>query len=147
MILDKLTEFSDQQAVTATAASTNILDFGKLGKTAYGSVQLKQNIGKAVAIPLLIQVTQDFATLTSLAVAVQTAVDGDPTFAGTVTTVMSTTVGVAELKKGYIFPIDKIPRNVKGRYMRLLYTVAGTNATTGKISAGLTVAVDGAYVG
>ena len=49
MLLDAQCLFSDAQAITATAASTNVVRFGK---------------GEFTFVPLLIQVVEDFATLT-----------------------------------------------------------------------------------
>ena len=60
MLLDAQSLFSDNQAITASAASTNVVKFGS---------------GNCTFVPLLIQVTQNFATLTSLTVTVQTATD------------------------------------------------------------------------
>lgn len=144
MILDNQAIFSDQQAITASAVSTNVIDLGAMGSTSYNKTTLKRNLGKGPEIPLLIQVTEDFATLTSLTVALQ---QDDSDAFGSPTVVASQTIGVAQLKAGYIFPIDKVPRGVTERFLRLSYTVTGSNATTGKITAGFTTAVDGAYRG
>ena len=62
MILDNKVLFSDAQAITAAAlaASTNVIDLGAMGKTAYNSVQLVRRMSKDNT-PLLIQVVEDFA--------------------------------------------------------------------------------------
>ena len=123
MLLDAHSLFSDDQAITASAASTNVVKFGK---------------GEAVYVPLLIQVTQDFATLTSLTVKVQTAVDS----AFTVPVDLSTsTILAADLKAGKVIPINYIPSGNLG-YIRIYYTVTGSNATAGKITAGLVAGID-----
>ena len=63
MILDEQALFSDKQAVTADAASTNVIKVGG-------------NIAKGTPVEILAQVVeQDFATLTSLEIKVQTATD------------------------------------------------------------------------
>lgn len=144
MVLDKNTTLSSDQAITASAASTDVLDLGARGKTAYNSVQLKHNVGKARHIPFLIQVTENFATLTSLTVAIET--DDNSAFSSP-KEIIRVVVPVAELKAGFIFPIDKLPRGIVERYVRVYYTVTGSNATAGKITAGVVLAVDGAYVG
>ena len=41
--------------------------------------------------------------------------------------------------EGYRFPLDKLPRGIDERYIRLYFTVAGSSATAGKIRAGLIV--------
>ena len=80
MLLDTQNLFSDAQAITATAASDNVVRFGK---------------GDISFLPLLIQVVEDFATLTSLTVKVQTASDSAFT---TPVDLASTTIAVADLK-------------------------------------------------
>jgi hypothetical protein len=139
MILDKQNLFSDQQAITASAASTNQIDLGATGTPTYAAAALKSDLGIS-NVPVLIQVTETFATLTSLAVSVQT--DNDPAFGSPKTVVASAAVAAAELKAGYRFPIVWVPRGTDERYLRLSYTVAGTNATAGKITAGITTGVD-----
>lgn len=139
MIIDQLALLSDQQAVTASAASANCLDLGAPGVVPYGSIQLKRKLGGAgCPIPLLIQVVQDFATLTSLTVTVQS--DDNSSFSSP-KDIISHTAGVADLKAGFIFPIDKLPV-VKEQFVRLYFTVGGSNATAGKITAGIVGAAE-----
>ncbi len=61
MLLDQQALFSAAQAITATAASTNVIDTGS-----------NKDVGKYGDIPLLIQVVEGFNNLTSLTVTVQT---------------------------------------------------------------------------
>jgi hypothetical protein len=143
MVLDKNTLFSDEQAITVTAASTDVLDLGALGIVPYNQAQLLHRKGLK-EIPLLIQVVENFATLTSLKIAVET--DDNSAFSSA-KEVLSQTVLVADLVAGFISAIDKIPRGVNERYMRIKYTVNGADATAGKITAGIVLAVDGAYKG
>ena len=84
--------------------------------------------------------TETFATLTSLKVGVQ--VDNDVSFGSPKTVVESPAVAAADLKAGYKFPIVWVPRGTDERYLRLYYTVAGSDATAGKITAGITTGVD-----
>jgi hypothetical protein len=136
MIFDKTTLLSDAQAITATAASTNTIDLGATG-TVYGAAAaLTRDDGKGMNLKLHIQVVEDFATLTSLTVAVQC--DTADTF-GSPKTLTQQTIAVADLKAGRTFSIMCVPPGVDERYLRLNYTVAGTNATTGKVTAGLTM--------
>lgn len=123
MLLDTQNLFSDAQAITASAASNNVVRFGK---------------GDISFLPLLIQVVEDFATLTSLTVKVQTAADAAFT---TPVDLASTTIAAADLKAGAILPINYIPKGNLG-YMRLYYTVTGSNATAGKITAGVANSID-----
>jgi len=144
MILDQNSLFSDAQAITATANSTNHYDLGEMGIAAYNNIQLKRNLGKAKESPLLIQVVEAFDALTSLQIIVQT--DDNDSFSSA-KDVMSVTVPLAELVQGYICPIDRLPRGIVERFVRLRYVVSGTAPTVGKITSGFVVAVDGSYVG
>jgi hypothetical protein len=144
MILDQNSLFSDNQAITGSANSTNHYDLGLPGIAAYNNIQLKRNLGKAKETPLLIQVTESFNTLTSLQIIVQT--DDNGAF-GSAKDVMSVTVPLAELVAGYICPIDKLPRGIVEQFVRIRYVVAGTAPTLGKITAGFVLSVDGSYVG
>lgn len=139
MIWDLQSIFSNAQAITATAVSDNYYDRGLAG-TPYGAVApIARDWGKGSKIPLRIQVTQTFLTLTSLKVAVQT--DSDSGFATALTTVLETeAIPVASLIAGYVFNIDEIPLKTLQRFVRLNYTVAGSNATAGKIIAGVVLA-------
>ena len=133
MLYDLENIFSNNQAVTADAASTNVIKItnGQLKEVAYGT-----------PIPLRIQVTEDFATLTSLEIKVQTATDA--AFTTPVTLATTGAVAVADLKAGYVAPINFIPKGNLG-FLRLYYDVTGSNATTGKITAGIVAANEGSY--
>ncbi|RJT42004.1 hypothetical protein D3227_04820 [Mesorhizobium waimense] len=127
MIFDQQTLLSDAQAITATAASTNIIDLGPI------NAGFARDIGKGKPIPLRVQVVEAFNNLTSLAVALQT--DDNAGFASA-KTVWTTTVVLADLILGKVIIPEFIPRGTDERYMRLNYTVTGTAPTLGKITAG-----------
>lgn len=133
MLYDLENLFSNNQAVTADAASTNVI------KLAAG--QLKE-VSFGTPIPLRIQVTEDFATLTSLNIKVQTA--SDEAFTSPVDLAATGAIAAADLKAGYVAPINFIPKGNLG-YMRLYYDVTGSNATAGKITAGIVAANEGSY--
>lgn len=126
MLLDAKLLMSNQQAITANAASTDVIDRGDT-----------KDVGRAGDIPLLVHVTETFNNLTSLAIAIQT--DSDSGF-GTAVTLATVTVALADLKAGYQLPIITLPKGVK-RYLRLNYTVTGTAPTTGKVTAGIAAGV------
>lgn len=130
MIFDQQTLLSDAQAITATAASTNVLDLGPINSG------FARDIGKGKQIPLLIQVVEAFNNLTSLAVALQ--VDDNSGFSSA-KTVWTTTLVLADLVAGKVVIPEYIPRGTDERYLRLNYTVTGTAPTTGKITAGVTM--------
>ena len=133
MLYDLENLFSNNQAVTADAASTNIIKLaaGQLKEVAFGT-----------PIPLRIQVTEDFETLTSLNIKVQTA--SDEAFTSPVDLASTGAIAAADLKAGYVAPINFIPKGNLG-YMRLYYDVTGSNATAGKITAGIVAANEGSY--
>lgn len=132
MLLDKQNQFSDAQEVLATAASTNIVEI---------STGVLKEISFGQPIPLLVQVVEDFAGATSVKAAVQTSETKD--FASPVTLIETSAIPVANLKAGYKFPINFVPKGNKG-YMRMNYTVVGTG-TAGKITAGIITAHDNSY--
>lgn len=134
MIVDNTLVYSDSQAVTATAASTNIVDVGAAG-TAFGAAAaVARDTGKGTEIPLYISVVQAFNNLTSLKVSFQS--DDDPAFGTANNTVAERTYALAELTLGARLPFPaEIPEGTAGRYTRLNYTVTGTAPTTGKIFA------------
>lgn len=126
MIFDKTNKFSSEQAVTATAASTNVIDLG---------VSLR-DVGVGEHVPVWVGVDVDFAGLTSLQVSVET--DDDEAFGTAKTVIQTGAVLLADLKAGYQFSIQDVPKNVLGRYMRLNYTVVGTG-TAGTLTSGVTM--------
>lgn len=134
MIFDRQTLFSDAQAVTADAASTNVID---LGPIATGIIR---NVGKGKRIPLVIQVVEDFNTLTSLEVKVET--DSADSFASPKVVATTGAIALADLKKGKRFSIDFIPRDTDERFVRLYYDVTGTAPTLGRITAGVALGAD-----
>ena len=124
MLLDAQNLFSDNQEIqAASVVSTNTVKFGK---------------GDYSFVPLLIQVTEDFATLTSLTVKIQTSTD--ETFS-TSKDLAQSTMALADLTTGATFPIDFIPKGNQG-YIRLVYVTEGSTATKGKITAGVVAGLD-----
>jgi hypothetical protein len=131
MILDRQTLFSDRQLVTATAGSVDQIDLSPRG------AGIVRDIGVGSNIPLFIQVVENFNNLTSLTVSLQ--VDEDSAFGSPKTVAVTPAIPLAQLVAGYKFNMDYVPRGTDERYMRLLYTVAGTAPTTGRITAGVSL--------
>lgn len=134
MIMDRTELFSDRQAITATAASTNVIDTGATGTVYAASTALVRDLGKGNRIPLTINVVQAFNNLTSLTIAYQVATDAAFTSPVTVTSQVYT---LAQLNANprYFIP-DGVPVGANLRYHRLLYTVTGTAPAAGQITAG-----------
>lgn len=134
MIFSAQQIFSDDQVITASADSTNVIDLGTPG-TPFGAVApLNQDIGKGNKVPILIQVTESFNTLTSLEIKIST---GATTALGT--TVISKVIPLADLVAGYQFPVEVLPNEITERYLGIEYVVVGTPPTLGKVTAGITM--------
>ena len=131
MILDNQTLMSNAQAIVATAGSTNQIDLSPRG------AGIVNDIGNGIQVPIMIQVVEAFNNLTSLTVSLQ--VDEDSAFGSPKTVATTPAILLASLVAGYLFNLDYIPRGANERYMRLLYTVAGTAPTTGKVTAGVSL--------
>lgn len=134
MIISNQLVFSNNQAITATAASTDVIDLLAAG-IVYGDVAaLPHDRMRIKRIPLLFTVTEAFNTLTSLAVAIQT--DDNSGFSSA-TTVFTHSFTLAQLVVGARLPIPVLPDGIREQYMRMNYTVTGTNPTLGKVFAAL----------
>ena len=128
-ILDKQALFSDDQAITATARSTNVIDLGAFSP-AKGDVK---------DIEVIVQVTTAFDSSAddgTLVVALMT--DSDAAIgSGGVVLHQTAAIAEADLVAGYQFSLGTIPVNAL-RYIDLNFTVAGSGSfTAGNIVAGL----------
>ena len=123
-ILDRQVLFSNEQAITTTAASTDIIDLGST-----------RDIGAGELSTVLVQVTTAFDNLTTLGVALQTS--STEAFSVPIQ-LTAATLPLASLTAGARFPITTVPGGTL-RYLRLYYTVTGSAPTTGKITAGVGV--------
>lgn len=117
MILDAELQFSDAQALTATAVSTNIVDLGA-----------DRNIGKGepVAVVVSVGVAADFTTGDeTYQFTVQTATDA--AFTSPVTVVSSAVINGDELTEGKKIVLPLGYDNLQ--YLRVNNTLAGTTPT------------------
>lgn len=123
-ILDNKNVFSDSQAITATADSTN-------------KVNVMPYIGRICPceVYLSVKVVEDFATLTSLDIDLQQAATEN----GSYTSVQKiSAIPRATLVKGYKAAFRALPASAKSPWFKIVYTVNGSSATTGKIFAAFT---------
>src|SRR3546814_10245999 len=99
MIMDNTLVFSDGQAITADAGSTNVIDLGATG-TPYGAASaLVRDIGKGGCnISLYVGVVEAFNTLTSLQISLQ--VDDNAAFSSAKTVAQSAAIPLADLTLG-----------------------------------------------
>jgi hypothetical protein len=122
MFIDKQLTMSDDQAVTTSAASTNVIDLGVGG------------VAEGHPIRINCQVTEAFNNCTSVDVKVQT--DTVENFASP-TELQSALVPLASLAVGYVAPLGTLNGPVE-QYLRVYYTVAGATApTVGKFTSAL----------
>jgi hypothetical protein len=136
MIVDNTLVFSDSQAITADAGSTNVIDIGAAG-TAFGHASaLARDIGKGNEIPVLVTVTETFDALTSLNIKVQS--DDNAAFSSAKTIAQSGEILLAALVAGYKFTFPaEMPEGSDERYLRLYYDITGTGPSVGKIFAAI----------
>lgn len=127
MLRDALDTFSDEQAVTAAAASTDVIDLRAARKIAAGR-------------PLYIHVEctttmDDSGDDSTLAVALQADNDeafGSATAIGTIGTFAATSAAGTKLD------LYRIPETVTEQYIRVYYTPANGNLSAGKFTAFIT---------
>lgn len=168
-MLDASLQFSNAQAVTASAASTYFYDqlTGQqltttftpappaiTGRATYFGEDL--GIGKGLGTPrVVVNVGTVFATLTSLTIAFQGA-PNNSTAAGSgnrsdltfVDYIRTDAIGVSLLTANTRVAAFDWPRRAVGRdlprFIQLYYTVGGSNATTGTLTADVTLGDDDA---
>lgn len=121
MIIDRFLQVSNEQAVTASAASTDVIDFG----------QTNPNTGMSDHLDLSITVdeTVTAAGAATVTFSIQDSADNS-SFADIAATVA---IGKAALpvSSQIVIPMPKLHR----RYVRVYYTVATGPLTAGKFSA------------
>jgi hypothetical protein len=129
--------FSDDQPVTATANSTNVIDLGVAGTPYGGKAALNRDIGKGNKVPLLVQVTEDFTTsagATALIIALET---GSTDALGA--EILAQTILIADLVAGKQISLDYLPNDITERYLGLSYTPVTGDFDGGAIMAGITM--------
>lgn len=119
MILDAMHRFSNAQALTADARSTNAIDLGVTGRKIFAGIQM--------AILLLVSVAADFTTGDET-YEVQVRTDDDVDF-GSPTTLSTTAILAAALTAGSKHVIPLSPAAPCERYLELYYNVGGTTPT------------------
>jgi len=136
MIFSAQQLFSDDQAITASADSTNVIDLGAPATPFGAAAALNDDIGKGAKIPLLAQITEAFDNLTSLEIKLST---GSTTALGT--TIASQVILLADLLAGKQLNLDFLPNGIVEQYLGMEYVVVGTAPTAGKVTAGIVMGV------
>ena len=125
MYLDKQLMFSEAQAVTVTAASTNVVDLGA-----------DRDVGSGEPLELLVVVDEAAAAAGAATLTMALETDDNEAFASATTLLSSAEIGKAALTAGSSHFKVRVPEDAE-RYLRLNYTVATGPLTAGKFSAGL----------
>ena len=145
MILDRDLLFSDAQAVTAAAASDNYIDLGPLAAATVsgGSINVRDlGVGEPIYWFIGCDVAMtDASSDSTLAVTLETDDNTSFSSASTVATLVTfAAVSAAGTKYQGRLPIaTTVPYE---RYVRLKYTPANGNLTTGSFTAGLAKDLD-----
>lgn len=129
MILDKTNEFSDSQAVTATAISTNVIDLNPDGANPI------IDIGSGEPVELIIQVD---ATATAAGAATVTASLESSDAPGLTSATVHVTTGplaLSALTGGAEIARFRLPAGDYKRYLGVRYTVGTGPLTAGAFSA------------
>jgi hypothetical protein len=130
MIQNKLEMFSEQQAVTATADSTNVIYIGDHGNDIHRFLDLFVQVTTAA-------VTADGAATVTFALYGGTTENTQATLLWT-----SAAIGKAALTLG-AFPVKiALPKVDTAKYLKLIYTVATGPLTAGTFDAGIIWGVD-----
>ncbi|HCM3756387.1 TPA: hypothetical protein N3H26_002953 [Salmonella enterica subsp. enterica serovar London] len=132
MILDKLLMFSEKQAITASAASTDVIDLGPIDGT-------RRDIGVGYPLEFLaiVDTTATADGAATLNVQLQTSPDNS-----TWTTIYdSGALALAALTAGKRLFSAKVPAGVQ-RYLRVNYTVGTGPLSAGAFTSGINLDVD-----
>ncbi len=127
MLIDRQNMFSDSQAITATAASTDTIDLDKAGL----------RIGVGIPLYIVFVVTETFADSGSdstVTPALQ-ADDNEAFSSATTIRTYDTFAALSAVNTTRVYALDPQPLNNFERYLRVNYTVANGNLTAGKITA------------
>lgn len=123
MMYDKLNTFGTDQAVTTTAASTDIIDLGAA-----------RDMGNGEPLELVILVTQNVTAAGAATVTFALETDDNAGFSSPVVLANSGAIGKALLTAGAEVLRVKVPLDAE-RYLRTNYTVATGPLTAGTFTA------------
>lgn len=123
--IDNLNLFSDEQAITVTAPSTDVIDLG-----------VDRDIGSGEAIELVIKVNDLFTAAGDATLTIDVETDNDSAFGSANIIASSGAIGKAALTAGSEHLKIRVPMTTE-RYLRLNYTVATGPMTAGSLTAGL----------
>lgn len=123
MMYDRLNTFGSDQAVTTTAASTDIVDLGAA-----------RDMGNGEPLELVVLVTQSVTAAGAATVTFALETDDNAGFSSPVVLANSGAIGKAALTAGTEVLRVKVPLDAE-RYLRTNYTVATGPLTAGTFTA------------
>lgn len=135
MIIDKELMMSNAQAVTVTAASTDVIDLG-------AHLGLDPGVSDDMWLQIRVDTACEASGSATVAFALQT--DDAENFGSATTLWTSTAIGKAALVAGYDVVRMRLPLGLK-RYVRVYYTVATGPLTAGKFDAFINTGVQESY--
>ncbi len=135
MLMSKQQNFSEAQALTATAVSTNTIDLGATYTVLGSPVALTRDIGPGQQIAVLVQLIVDSGG-TSPTIDVTLEVDDNDAFSSA--KVVATATQVAGGSAGDTVGLEWIPSGTDERYLRINYTLGGTSPTY-TVTSGITL--------
>jgi len=124
--------YSNEQAITASAASTNSLDHGQARNLGVGPL----------ALHLVLVVTVAFTDAGSDSTVTAALETDDNSGFTSATSRHSFTAFAALSTAGTQRKLKLGPDHINERYSRIYYTVANGNLSTGKITAGIVAEID-----
>jgi hypothetical protein len=146
MIFDKQTLFSDAQAITTTAASSNIIDLGVPARPVGGKANIRKDLGRGNKVPIRVQLIETALAAGAATLTIELQSDDNEAFSSPKVVATSGAIPKAALVAGWIWPVEYLPRGTDERYVRLNYTVTTGPLTAGKVTAGIVAAgEDNAY--
>lgn len=139
MILSAQQLFSDKQAITlaSNVLSTNVIDLGVPGTPYRAAAPLTRDIGLGNKIPVLCQVTTDFATGAGMTALIINLEIGSTVALNTI--VLSQTILLADLVAGKQIAFDVLPNDLTERYLGFSYECVTGAANAGNITAGISM--------
>lgn len=136
MLLDNQLLFSDAQAITATAVSTNVIDTAPFFSGVTGRAL---GVGKQLYVFWGVDTAfTDSGSDSTVAISVET----DDNASMSSATTLATMVTLAALSAAGTRGVFALPSGTYERYIAVRYTLANGNLTTGAITSGLTLNPD-----
>jgi len=129
--IDAQYRFSNAQAITASAASTNLVD-----------LMAVRNLGDGRPLWLIVTCTVPMTDASSDSTVAVTVETDDAAAFGSATTAQTVGTFAATSAAGTRFQVRLSPFATAERFVRLQYTVANGNLTTGSFTAFLTTDPD-----